>query len=104
MSLTMDQLVSDEADVAFEEELARQPHSVETWWAYIQDVRSRKGVPASHLHRLHERALRCLPGSYKLWKSYLDGRVASLRARNACPGDPAFEIANSAFERALVYM
>ncbi|XP_030826385.1 pre-mRNA-splicing factor SYF1 [Camarhynchus parvulus] len=48
------------------------------------------------------RALRELPGSYKLWYQYLRQRRAQVKGR--CPSDPAFEEANAVHERALVFM
>ena len=51
---------------------------------------------------LAERALKYLPGSYKLWRPYLNDRVAQVKNRR--PDDPAVEHVNRAYERALVYM
>lgn len=51
---------------------------------------------------MYERALKELPGSYKLWYNYLRTRRRQMRGR--CPTDAAFEQVNNAFERALVFM
>ena len=51
---------------------------------------------------MYERALRALPGSYKLWKAYLDERRAALR--NLSPTHPLYESLNNTYERALVSM
>lgn len=51
---------------------------------------------------IYERALRELPGSYKLWHAYLIERVMAVRGRNVT--DNAFEAVNNTFERALVFM
>ena len=51
---------------------------------------------------LYERALKVLPGSYKLWHAYLQDRVSQVRGRS--PADPRLEVVNNAFERALVFM
>lgn len=40
--------------------------------------------------------------SYKLWYNYL--KVVRKQVRGRCVTDPAYEDANSAFERALVFM
>lgn len=51
---------------------------------------------------IYERALRELPGSYKLWYNYLKTR--RLQVKNRCINDPSYEEVNNAFERALVFM
>ena len=43
-----------------------------------------------------------LPGSYKLWYSYLKLRRNQIKKR--CITDPAYEEVNNAHERALVFM
>lgn len=40
--------------------------------------------------------------SYKLWYNYL--KVVRKQVRGRCVTDPSYEDANSAFERALVFM
>lgn len=57
-------------------------------------------MPAQTRNLLHERALKVLPGSYKLWMSYLADRRAQLKGK--CVTDPAYEVVNNAYERALV--
>ena len=51
---------------------------------------------------LFERALRELPGSYKLWRLYLTERRQQVRGKRL--SDPAFEAVNNVFDRALVFM
>lgn len=51
---------------------------------------------------VYERALKELPGSYKLWYNYLKTRRKQIR--NRCITDPGYEEVNNAFERALVFM
>eukprot|EP00002_Diphylleia_rotans_P037296 TRINITY_DN8318_c0_g1_i1.p1 TRINITY_DN8318_c0_g1~~TRINITY_DN8318_c0_g1_i1.p1 ORF type:complete len:850 (-),score=180.78 TRINITY_DN8318_c0_g1_i1:173-2722(-) len=86
-------------DIPFEEVIARNRFSLKAWWAYLEHKKS-----ASNKDRnlIYERALKELPGSYKLWSSYLRERRDQARGRK--PGDSAFESANHAHERALVYM
>ena len=55
-------------DLPFEEELLRNPHSLKSWLRYIE---SREDAPPRTINLLYERALRELPGSYKLWYKYL---------------------------------
>ena len=54
------------------------------------------------LLQVYERALKELPGSYKLWYSYLKLRRNQIKKR--CITDPAYEEVNNAHERALVFM
>ena len=55
-------------DLPFEEELLRNPHSLKSWLRYIE---SREDAAPRTINLLYERALRELPGSYKLWYKYL---------------------------------
>lgn len=51
---------------------------------------------------IYERALKQLPGSYKLWYNYLKTRRQQIKGR--CIIDPSYEEVNNAFERGLVFM
>lgn len=51
---------------------------------------------------VYERALKELPGSYKLWYNYL--RTRRRQVRGKCLTDPQYEEVNNAFERSLVFM
>ncbi|KAK2191584.1 hypothetical protein NP493_50g00025 [Ridgeia piscesae] len=51
---------------------------------------------------VYERALKELPGSYKLWYNYLKLRRKQVKGR--CITDPGYEEVNNAFERSLVFM
>ncbi|XP_042465258.1 pre-mRNA-splicing factor SYF1-like [Zingiber officinale] len=51
---------------------------------------------------IYERALKALPGSYKLWHAYLRERLEAVRGRPV--NDLAFDSLNNTFERALVTM
>ncbi|XP_074386261.1 pre-mRNA-splicing factor SYF1 isoform X3 [Zonotrichia albicollis] len=93
------ELCFEEEEVQHEEELLRNPFSVRGWLRYAQ---ARQRGPRPRLNQIYERALRELPGSYKLWYQYLRQRRAQVKGR--CPSDPAFEEANAVHERALVFM
>ncbi|KAK9796969.1 hypothetical protein WJX73_001686 [Symbiochloris irregularis] len=69
------------------------------WWRYIE---ARKHVSARRKYLLYERALKSLPGSYKLWIAYLAER--RLAVRGLSPTDGALEALNNTYERALVTM
>lgn len=92
-------LLLKEDDVAYEEELVRSPYALRTWLDYIA---SKKGSPAKARYQLFERALKNLPGSYKIWRAYLSERVAQTTSGNTF--DPKVQALNSVFERALVFM
>jgi len=51
---------------------------------------------------LYERALKCLPGSYKLWYNYLRDRIDFCKA--LCITDPLVEETNNCFERCLTFL
>lgn len=86
-------------DVAFEDELARNPYSIRVWWSYIQ---SKQGAPAAVRYLLFERAVKALPGVYKFWNTYLILRREECQELSA--DDPEVEAANAVHERALVFM
>ena len=56
----------------YEEELLCNPHSIKHWQRYIDHLKSSKSF---NLNVVHKRALKQLPGSYKLWNNYLKHRV-----------------------------
>lgn len=64
----------EDEDLLYEEELLRNPFSLKMWWRYLE---ARKEAPARRRYLLFERALKALPGSYKV------------RARCRCQGPPA---------------
>merc|ERR1712223_919684 len=86
-------------DVPFEEEILRNPHSLKAWLRYID---SREDSSSSKLNVLYERALKELPGSYKLWYRYL--RLRRLQVGGRCVTDPLHDQVSNCFERALVFM
>ena len=59
-------------------------------------------LPFQKRNVIFERALKVLPGSYKLWHAYLKERRHQVR--HACPTDPVMEAVNNTFERSLVFM
>ncbi|XP_008208020.1 pre-mRNA-splicing factor syf1 homolog [Nasonia vitripennis] len=89
----------NEEDLLYEEEILRNAYSVKHWWRYIDHLRT---TQSPNLNVVYERALKELPGSYKLWYAYLRHRVKQLVGRPI--NDPLYEVVNNAFERALVFM
>ncbi|KAI9561619.1 hypothetical protein GHT06_012579 [Daphnia sinensis] len=92
-------IVLCEEDLAYEEEILRNPYSVKHWLRYCV---FKKDAPPAIVNLIYERALKEMPGSYKLWYSYLCLRRKQTKGR--CITDPCYEDANNAFERALVFM
>lgn len=88
-----------EDDIAYEEEILRNAYSIKHWLRYIEHKRSSAGFG---VNIIYERALKELPGSYKLWYNYL--RTRRKQVRGKCIVDPANEELINAFERALVFM
>lgn len=92
-------LVFEEEDLPYEEEIMRNQFSVKCWLRYIE---FKQGAPKPRLNQLYERALKLLPCSYKLWYRYLKARRAQVKHR--CVTDPAYEDVNNCHERAFVFM
>lgn len=88
-----------EEDIPYEEEILRNAYSVKHWLRYIEH---KKNAPKNGVNIVYERALKELPGSYKLWYNYL--RVRRKQVRGKCITDSQYEQVNNAFERALVFM
>ncbi|GCB79592.1 hypothetical protein scyTo_0020228 [Scyliorhinus torazame] len=89
----------EEDDLPYEEEIIRNPYSVKCWIRYIEYKQS---APKHVVNMIYERALKELPGSYKLWYNYLKQRRKQVKGK--CITDPAFEEVNNCHERALVFM
>jgi len=68
-SSALTSLLPSEADLLYEEELARNPYALKTWWQYLAAARRPDGAGAGADPKrrvLYERAVRALPGSYKV--------------------------------------
>eukprot|EP01134_Creolimax_fragrantissima_P005435 CFRG5435T1 len=90
----------EDTDVPFEEDLLRNTYSVKAWLRYLDH---KKSATRSQRNMLYERGLKEIPGSYKLWYSYLRERRRAVKDK--CPAtDPAYEDLNNTYERALVFM
>ena len=91
--------VADAGNLEFEEELARNPYALRCWLRYLSHSIA---APPRHRFALYERALKLLPGSYKLWKMYLAER--SERARERSVKSAANRVLVNTYERALVHL
>lgn len=56
-------LLPNEEDLIYEEELLRNPYNLKMWLRYIN---ARKDAPPRKRYVLYERALQALPGSFKV--------------------------------------
>ncbi len=86
-------------DVPYEEEILRNPYVVKSWVRYLE---FKEAAPFYVRNVIYERALKELPGSYKLWAAYLRERVQQVRAFPL--NDPAYDAVNNAFDRCLVLL
>ncbi|KAJ3368512.1 pre-mRNA-splicing factor syf1 [Allomyces arbusculus] len=65
-------------DLSYETDLVQHPYSVRGWLKYLLHLDPLTTRPA-HIAATWERAVRTLPGSYKLWKQYLAWCAARVR-------------------------
>ncbi|KAJ1979520.1 pre-mRNA-splicing factor syf1 [Dimargaris xerosporica] len=88
-------------DLPFERDIERNPYLLKCWLRYLDHK-----AEASLLMRafIYERAVKQLPGSYKLWKSYLDIRTLALKGKNPVTYNDQFRRVNLCFERALILL
>ncbi|TNN43806.1 Pre-mRNA-splicing factor SYF1 [Liparis tanakae] len=89
----------EDDDLPYEEEIIRNPYSVKCWMRYIE---FKQNGAKSTLNMIYERALKELPGSYKLWYNYLRERRKQVKGK--CVTEPGYEEVNNCHERALVFM
>ena len=68
-------ILEDEESLKYEEEISRNPYLLDSWTKYLA---FRKGAKPRARYMIFERALKCLPRSYKLWREYLQERTAEL--------------------------
>jgi hypothetical protein len=100
-STKIDLYLIAEEDIPYEEELIRNPFTLKPWLHYLQHKTDR---PLHEKVFVLERACRELPGSYKLWKMYLDLRTRHVDGLNPAKYEDEYEKVNDAFERALVLL
>ena len=93
----LEDLLPDEEDLPYEEELLRNPYNLKMWLRYLS---ARQDASQKKRNLLYERALRSLPGSYKLWHAYLQERREVVR--NLPINHLEVNSLNNTYERALV--
>ncbi|KAH9529747.1 Pre-mRNA-splicing factor SYF1 [Dermatophagoides farinae] len=92
-------IVISEEDLAHEEDILRNSYSIKHWLRYIDH---KKESSNNVVNLLYERALKLMPGSYKLWYSYLKLRIKQTSSLSIF--DPLVKDSNNCFERSLVFM
>ena len=100
-STKIDLYLIGEEDIPYEEELIRNPFNLKPWLHYLQH---KTDHPLHEKVFILERACRQLPGSYKLWKMYLDLRIRHLERLNPAKYEEEYDKVNDAFERSLVLL
>jgi hypothetical protein len=89
-------------DEIYEQDVLRNPGTVRPWLDYA-NYKRQYGTLLEQSFVL-ERACTALPRSYKLWKLYLERRVAHLKGKNPSRNKGEFQKVNALFERALVLL
>jgi pre-mRNA-splicing factor SYF1 len=92
-----DKIIKISDDYKYEEEILMRPFELNSWWNYIQ---AKKDEDINAINLIYERALNKIPGSYKLWHSYLETRIQQVEKK--CIDE--WEEVNEVFERSLVTM
>ncbi|KAI8977672.1 pre-mRNA splicing factor syf-1 [Mycotypha africana] len=101
MVLHHDEFLINEHDIPYEEELLRNPYSLRPWIQYIEH---KKLGNFNELCFVYERALKELPGSYKLWKQYLDIRREKLKGLNPVRHKQQYNNLIALYEHALILL
>ncbi|KAK4544935.1 pre-mRNA-splicing factor syf1 [Oleoguttula mirabilis] len=89
-------------DEIYENDVLRNPGSIKPWLDYA-NFKRQYGTLLEQSFVL-ERACNALPRSYKLWKMYLELRVAHLKSRSPARHKAEFQKVNALFEKALVLL
>lgn len=94
-------MLFEEEDLPFEEDCIRDQYNLKTWLRYIE-FKSKNCTNWIAVYLIYERALKQIPGSYKLWSNYLKLRRLNLKSKGI--HDIEYEEINELYDRALTYM
>lgn len=86
-------------DIAYEDEIARNPYYLSTWLNYLKSKTNGKPIVR---YFIYERALGYLPRSYKLWNGYLTELKNQLLHKLIT--DNRYQFLINVFERALAHL
>eukprot|EP00614_Pseudopedinella_elastica_P031004 CAMPEP_0172631344 /NCGR_PEP_ID=MMETSP1068-20121228/178628_1 /TAXON_ID=35684 /ORGANISM="Pseudopedinella elastica, Strain CCMP716" /LENGTH=478 /DNA_ID=CAMNT_0013442457 /DNA_START=20 /DNA_END=1453 /DNA_ORIENTATION=- len=93
------EILEDAESLRYEEEISRNPYLLDVWTKYLEFMK--RGKPKQRF-LIYERALKCLPRSYKLWRAYLGERAAQLKHKPV--SDKRYLILANTYERSLVHL
>ncbi|OLL23494.1 Pre-mRNA-splicing factor syf1 [Neolecta irregularis DAH-3] len=99
--MSIDLALIGASDEAYEEELLRNPYVLKPWIRYLDHKHDR---PIHERAFIFERAVKDLPGSYKLWRMYLHERMEHVEDLNPATYEKEWEKINYCFERSLVLL
>jgi pre-mRNA-splicing factor SYF1 len=94
-------VIMEEEDIAYEENILRNPYSLRAWQTYI-DHKIKTKAPTKQVRIVYERALQVFSRSYVLWYDYLRYRRRILMTKPVT--DIAYSHLCDAYERCLVFM
>uniref|UniRef100_A0A914D5Y1 BUB1 N-terminal domain-containing protein n=1 Tax=Acrobeloides nanus TaxID=290746 RepID=A0A914D5Y1_9BILA len=94
-------IVFEDEDLAYEEDIIRNEYSLRSWQRYI-DHKIKSKAPTRQIRIVYERALKLFNRSYKLWYNYLRFRRKIIVHKP--PIDKAYEHLCDAYERCLVFL
>uniref|UniRef100_A0A1I8B0A9 Pre-mRNA-splicing factor SYF1 n=1 Tax=Meloidogyne hapla TaxID=6305 RepID=A0A1I8B0A9_MELHA len=94
-------LVFESEDIAYEEDIIRNPGLLRPWERYIDHKIKTKADP-KQVRIIFERALKIFNRSYKLWYNYLKYRRRTIAHKS--PTDIAYAHLSDAYERCLVFL
>ncbi|KAJ1518025.1 hypothetical protein HMI54_003006 [Coelomomyces lativittatus] len=102
-TLSLNTIIED--DIAFENDLIRNPYTTRPWLRYLDHkLGYLDRIPESHYIILFERAVKTLPGSYRLWKHYLEWCKTRIRKMKGLEKDLEATRITGAFKRALLIL
>ncbi|OMJ26433.1 Pre-mRNA-splicing factor syf1 [Smittium culicis] len=90
----------DDSDIPFEKDVQMDQYNLRNWLQYINHKTSKSDTEG--LVFVFERALQLLPGSYKLWKIYLNFRKLDVEKQSYLSATEKYEKVNFVFERAII--
>ncbi|OLY80154.1 Pre-mRNA-splicing factor syf1 [Smittium mucronatum] len=92
----------DDSDIPFEKDVQSDQYNLRNWLQYINHKSEKND--SEGLVLIYERALQSLPGSYKLWRSYLNFRKSQVEKFEYLKITNKYEKVNYVYERAIMFM
>ncbi|PVU96072.1 hypothetical protein BB561_001415 [Smittium simulii] len=92
----------DDSDLPFEQDVQSDPYNLRNWLQYIEHKTTKNQNTAVIL--LFERAVKALPGSFKLWKRFLEIRKSDVTTLEYVSNQEEYNRVNGLFERAILLL